>query len=106
LVKISNILVFIKISISWMILKVEEYNKWITTEEEERIPKKVLNGMCHNTCSVGKSRTRWEDILQRDALQVLGIQRWRRAGNIEEWGCLLREAKSQMGLQHHTWMIG
>jgi hypothetical protein len=32
-----------------MILKVEEYNKQITTEEEETIPKKILNGMCHNT---------------------------------------------------------
>lgn len=40
-----------------MILKVEDYNKWFTTEEEERIPKKFLNGMCHNTRSVGKSRT-------------------------------------------------
>jgi hypothetical protein len=43
-----------------MILKVEEYNKRTTTEEEERVPKKILNGMCHNTFSVGKSRKRWE----------------------------------------------
>jgi hypothetical protein len=89
-----------------MILKIEQYNKWITTEKEERISKKILNEMCHNICSVGKSRTRWEDILQRDALQVLVIQRWRQARHTEEWACLSRKAGAQMGLQHHAWMIG
>jgi hypothetical protein len=30
--------------------------------EEERIPKKVLNGTFHNTRPVGRPRTRWADV--------------------------------------------
>ena len=42
-----------------------------------------------------------------DALQILGIQEWRRqAGDREEWKHLLREVKAQKGLQCHTWMNG
>jgi len=46
--------------------------------EEERIPKKVLNGTFHNTRPVGRPRTRWADMVQRDALQLLGVRGWRR----------------------------
>jgi len=46
--------------------------------EEERIPKKFLNGNFYTTRSVGKPRTRWADVVQREALQLLGIGRWRR----------------------------
>jgi hypothetical protein len=35
---------------------------------EEKIPKKVLNGNFHTTRPVGKPRTRWADVVQRDAL--------------------------------------
>jgi hypothetical protein len=31
--------------------------------EEERIPKKVLNGNFHTTRSVGRPRTRWADVV-------------------------------------------
>jgi len=41
--------------------------------EEERIPTKVLNEKLHSRSSVGKPRTRWEDVGQTDSLQVLGI---------------------------------
>jgi hypothetical protein len=41
---------------------------------EERIPMKILNGEFHNTGSVGKPRTRGKDIVQRDALQGLGMR--------------------------------
>ena len=41
--------------------------------EEDRIPRKFLNGKVYNTRPVGKPRKRWVDV-QRDALQVLGIQ--------------------------------
>jgi hypothetical protein len=44
--------------------------------EDERIPQKNSNGKFSNTRSVRKSRTRWEDIVHRDALQVLGIRGW------------------------------
>jgi len=68
--------------------------------EEERIPKKnVLNGNFHTTRPVGRPRTRWVDVVQRDALQLLGIRRWRRrAENRDEWRRLMREAKARKGL--------
>jgi hypothetical protein len=36
--------------------------------EEERIPKKVLNGNFHTKRAVGRPRTRRTDVVQRDAL--------------------------------------
>jgi len=65
--------------------------------EEERIPKKVLNGTFHNTRPVGRPRTRWADVVQRDALQLLGVRGWRRAENRDEWWHALREAKAPEG---------
>jgi hypothetical protein len=69
---------------------------------DERTPKKVLNGTFYNTRPVGRPRTRWADVAQRDALQLLGIRRirgWRRrAENRNEWRQLLREAKARKGL--------
>jgi hypothetical protein len=67
--------------------------------EEERIPKKVLNGNFHSTRPVGRPRTRWADVVQRDALQLLGTRGWkRRAANRDEWRRFLREAKARKGL--------
>jgi hypothetical protein len=38
-------------------------------------------------------------VVQRDALQLLGIRGWRRrAANIDEWRHLMREAKARKGL--------
>jgi len=67
--------------------------------EEERIPKKVLYGNFHTTRPVGRPRTRWADVVQRDALQLLWIRGWmRRAANRDEWRRLVREAKARKGL--------
>jgi hypothetical protein len=45
------------------------------------------------------------DVVQRNALQLLGIRVWRRrAANRDKWRHLMREAKAQKGLQHHRWM--
>jgi hypothetical protein len=67
--------------------------------EEERIPKKVLNGNFHTTRPVGRPRTRWADVVLREALQLLGIRGWRRwAANRDEWRHLMREAKARKGL--------
>lgn len=41
--------------------------------EDERIPKKVLNGKFHYTRPVGKPKTRREGIVQTDASEILGI---------------------------------
>ena len=67
--------------------------------EEERIPKKVLNGNFYTTRLVGGPRTRWVDVVQRDALQLLGIRGWRRRPeNRDEWRRLIRETKARKGL--------
>jgi hypothetical protein len=67
--------------------------------EEERIPKKALHGNLHTTRPVGRPRTRWADVVQRDALQLLAIREWRRrAANRDEWRNLMREAKAWKGL--------
>jgi hypothetical protein len=66
---------------------------------EERIKKKNLIGNFHNTRPVGRPRTRWTDVVQRDALHLLGIRGWRRtAENRDEWRRLMREAKARKGL--------
>jgi hypothetical protein len=70
--------------------------------EEERIPQKVLNGNFHTTRLVRRPRTRWADVVQRDALQLLGIRGWRRrAANRDELRGLMRETKARKGLQRH-----
>jgi len=51
---------------------------YITRMEKERIPKNVSNGNFHTTRPVGRPRTRWVDVVQKDALQLLGIKGWRR----------------------------
>jgi hypothetical protein len=76
-----------------------EWTGHIIRMEKERIPKKVLNGNFHTTRPVGRPRTRWADVVQRDALQLLGIRGWRRrAANRDEWRRLMREAKARKGL--------
>jgi hypothetical protein len=67
--------------------------------EEERIPKRALNGNYHTTRPVGRPRTRWADVVQRDALQLLGVRGWRsKAASRDEWRHLIREAKAWKGL--------
>jgi hypothetical protein len=46
-----------------------------------------------------ETTTRWVDVVQRDALRLLGIRGWRRrAANKDEWRRLVREAKAWKGL--------
>ena len=79
----------------------------IIRTEEERIQKKVLNGKFHTARPVERPRTRWADVVQRDAPQLLGIREWRRrAANRDEWRRLMREAKARKGLYRHRWMDG
>jgi hypothetical protein len=76
-----------------------EWAGHIIRMEEERISKKVLNGNFHTTRPVGRPRTRWVDVVQRDTLQLLGTRGWRRrATNRDEWWRLVREANTRKGL--------
>ena len=60
--------------------------------------KKVLNGKFYTTRPVRRPRNRWADVVQRGALQLLGIRGWRRrAENRDELRRLMREAKAQEG---------
>jgi hypothetical protein len=60
---------------------------------------KFLNGNFHTTRPVGRPRTRWACVVQRNALQLLGISGWRRrAANRDEWRRLMREAEARKGL--------
>jgi len=48
---------------------------------------------------VGRPRTRWADVVRRDALKLLRIIGWRnRAENRDEWRRLMSEAKDRKGL--------
>jgi hypothetical protein len=46
----------------------------IVRMEDERIPKKILNGKFHNKRLVVKPQTRWQDVIQRVTSQIVGIQ--------------------------------
>jgi hypothetical protein len=47
----------------------------IVRMEERRIPKMVLNGNFLTARAVGRPRTRWADVVQRDVRQLLRIKR-------------------------------
>jgi len=67
--------------------------------EEQRIPKRGLNRNFHTARPVGRPRTRWVDMVQRDARELMGIRGWRsKAANMDEWRRLMREAKAGKGL--------
>jgi len=71
------------------------YNK----DGRRKDSKKVLNGNFRTTRPMGRPRTRWADVIQRDALQLLGIRGWRRrAASRDEWRRLMRGAKARKGL--------
>jgi hypothetical protein len=50
----------------------------------ERITKNILGGKFCNKRPDGQSRERWEDVVRRDALQILGIRGWRRKAENRE----------------------
>jgi hypothetical protein len=71
------------------------YNK----DGRRKDSKNFLNVNFHKTRPVGRPRTRWADVVQRNVLQLLGIKRWRRrAANRDEWRRVMREAKAQKEL--------
>ena len=61
--------------------------------------KKGFNGKLHSKRPVGRARNRWEDVVQKGTLQMLGTRGWRRrAENREERRRFLREANARKGL--------
>jgi hypothetical protein len=52
-----------------------------------------------NYTPVGRPRTRWANVVQSDAQQLLGIRGWRRRDeNRDKWRRLMREAEARKGL--------
>jgi len=80
-------------------IRILELAVYVVRMEEERIPKKVLNGKFYTTRPVGRPRNRWADVVQRDALQLLGVRGWRRrTENTYEWRRLMSETKARKWL--------
>ena len=73
--------------------------------EEERIPKNGFKRKLLHHMTSGRPRTKWADVVESDALQLVGIRGWRRrAENRDEWRRLMREAKVRKGLERIIWM--
>jgi hypothetical protein len=68
-------------------------------------PKKGVKWNLLNTRAVGRPRTRWADMVQRDALQLLGVRGWRRrASNRGEWRHALGKPRPGRGCSAiHGW---
>jgi hypothetical protein len=68
-------------------------------DERRKDSKKVLKRNFHITRPVRRPRNRWADVVQRGALQLMGIREWRRRAAVrDEWRRLTREAKAWKGL--------
>jgi hypothetical protein len=55
--------------------------------EQHHIPKKILGSCFTGGRPVHRPRNRWEDVIQRDAANLLGIRNWKAAArDTELWG--------------------
>ena len=60
--------------------------------EGERIPRKILDGHFGGRKMVGRPRIQGEEMMRKDAKDLLGIRNWRTmARNREEWKVLIGE---------------
>jgi hypothetical protein len=57
----------------WRTSKLEDYNGLVIQQgwKTKGFQIKVLNGNFYTTRPVGRPRTRWADVVQKDALQLL-----------------------------------
>jgi hypothetical protein len=70
--------------------------------EQHRIPKKVLGSCFGGGRSVGRPQNRWEDVIQRDAANLLQIQNWKAvARDEEEWRKKVGQPWPEKGLKRH-----
>jgi hypothetical protein len=64
--------------------------------EQYRISKKVLGSCFGGGRSVGRPRYRWEDVIQRDAANLLRIRNWKAAArDKQEWSKKVGEAMAR-----------
>jgi hypothetical protein len=61
--------------------------------EQHRIPKKVLGSRFGGGRPVGRPQNRWEDVIQRDAANLIRIHNWKAAARDKgEWRKKVGEA--------------
>jgi hypothetical protein len=64
--------------------------------EERRIPKKVLGSWFGAGRTLGRPRNRWEDAIQRDAVNLLQIRNWKSAArDRDKWKKKVGEAMAR-----------
>jgi hypothetical protein len=64
--------------------------------EQLPVPKKVLGNCFGGGRPVGRQRNRWEDVIQRDAVNLLRILNWKAvARDKEEWRKKVGEAMAR-----------
>jgi hypothetical protein len=63
--------------------------------EQHRIPKKVLGSRFERGRPLGRPRNRWEDVIQRDAANLLRIWNWKAAARDKEWRKKVGKAMAQ-----------
>jgi hypothetical protein len=66
--------------------------------EGTRISKKVFKAKFEGVRSVGKSRKRWEYVVQQDAASFLRCRNWKLAANDRTLWRQKMEAKARFGL--------
>jgi hypothetical protein len=90
---------FTKIILTQMAYKYFHFNFYKQTKYAGYGKTEGLNGNFHTPKAVGRPRTRWADVVRRDALQLLGIRGWKgRTEGRDEWRRLVRETKVMKGL--------
>jgi hypothetical protein len=62
---------------------------------KHRTPKKVLGSCFGGGRPLGRPQNRWEDVIQRDAANLLQIRNWKAVATDEEWRKTVGEAMAQ-----------
>jgi hypothetical protein len=77
-----------------------QFTRQYNPEDSSEHPKEVFKAKFEGVSSVGKSRKRWEDVVQQDAASFLCCRNWKLAANDRRtlWRQKIEEAKARFGL--------
>lgn len=72
---------------------------YIQRMQEERVPKKIIEGKPGGKRPVGKPKARWVDNMEADVEKILRLRHWRRESRDREvWRRKIGEAKARFEL--------
>jgi hypothetical protein len=72
--------------LTYILLKRLMWAGHVVRMEQHRIPEKVLGSCFGGGRPVGRPRSRWEDVIQRNAANLLRIRNWKAAArDKDEW---------------------